>query len=143
MVATHALGVPPGHRADPKWQSHEPRGALQVVSKVCELGASAGGVACKWVCQGICKELASQPNTPRDSSKTVSWGRLGAVLGPSWGCLGAVLVRLGAVVGGLGAVWGRLGAFLGSLGAVLGGSWGRLGPCWGSWGEVLGRLGAV
>ena len=128
----------------PKWQSHEPRGALQVVSKVCELGASAGGVACKWVCQGICKELASQPNTPRDSSKTVSWGRLGAVLGLSWGRLGPSWGRRGGSWGRLGPSWGLLGKSWGRLGRVLGPSWamlGFLGAVLGGLGAVLGRLG--
>ena len=48
-----------------------------------------------------------------------SWGRLGAVLGPSWG-------HLGASWGHLGASWGPLGASLGALGAILGPSWGHL-----------------
>ena len=68
-----------------------------------------------------------------------SWGRLGAILGPSWailgpswGCLGALGAVLGPSWGRLGPSWGRLGA----LGAVLGPSWGRLGAVLGpSWGE--------
>ena len=46
----------------------------------------------------------------------LSWGRLGAVLAPSW-----------SILGRLGAVLGHLGAILGRLGGVLGPSWGHLG----------------
>ena len=38
-----------------------------------------------------------------------SWGRLGAVLGPSWAHLGAILGDLGAILGHLGTILGDLG----------------------------------
>ena len=63
-------------------------------------------------------------------------GRLGSVLGASWGVLGRLggfLGRLGASWGGL---WGDLGASRGRLGGVLGASWGNLEHL----GGVLGRL---
>ena len=50
-------------------------------------------------------------------------GRLGAVLGPSWG-------RRVAVLGCLGAVLGRLGAVLGPSGRCLGADLGLLGRSW-------------
>ena len=52
-------------------------------------------------------------------------GRLGAILGPSWGHLGVI----GAILGHLGAILGPSWAILGYLGAVLG-------PCW----AILGHL---
>ena len=42
----------------------------------------------------------------REHHFVVSWGHLGAILGPSWGHLGPS--------------WGHLGAILGYLGAILG-----------------------
>ena len=57
-------------------------------------------------------------------------GRLGAVLGVSWGILGASRDLLGRLGRHLGASWGRLGALgrvLGRVGSVLGASWERLG----------------
>ena len=47
-----------------------------------------------------------------------SWGRLGAVLGPSWGHLGPSWAVLGPSWGHLGPSWGRLGAVLGLLGQL-------------------------
>ena len=54
-------------------------------------------------------------------------GRLGAVLGVSWGILGASRDLLGRLGRHLGASWGRLG-----------GSWEGLGASWGRLGSVLG-----
>ena len=68
--------------------------------------------------------LLDRPWAPRGGQ-----GRLGAVLGPSWGGLGVVLGRLGEV---LGWSWG-----------VSGRSWGGLGASWGALGVILGRLGLV
>ena len=67
--------------------------------------------------------LLDRPWAPRGGQ-----GRLGAVLGPSWG--------------GLGASWGGLGVVLGRVGAVLGRSWGVLGRSWGGLGASWVGLGA-
>ena len=48
-----------------------------------------------------------------------AWGRLGGVLGPSWGVLGVSWDRLGAVLGCLGTVFGLSWAVLGRLGGNL------------------------
>ena len=62
-------------------------------------------------------------------------GRLGAVLGVSWGILGAsrdLLGRLGRHLGASGGVLGALGRVLGRVGSVLGASWERLGSVLGA-----------
>ena len=66
-----------------------------------------------------------------------SWGRLGAILGPSWAILGPSWGCLGALGPVLGPSWGRHGPSWGRLGAVLGLS----GPSWGHLGAVLRHLG--
>ena len=64
-----------------------------------------------------------------------SWGRFGAVLGPSWGRLGPSWVRLGdswrlleSILVHLGASWGRLAASSKRLAASWGASSGDLEP---------------
>ena len=77
------------------------------------------------------------------------WGRLGALLGPSWGLLG----RLGNLLGGLwvflggcwgtpGATWVPLGGLVGRLGEILGRLGCLLGAQWGLWDDARELLGA-
>ena len=89
-----------------------------------------------------------------------SWGRLGALLGPSWALLGTLghswghlgpswglLGPLGAILGPVGAILGPssgpFGPSLGHLGAILGPTWAHLGPNLGSLGSSLGPLGVM
>ena len=76
-----------------------------------------------------------------------SWGRLGAVLGPSWGHLGPSWAVFGPSWGHLGPSCGRLGAVLGLLGQL--GTQDRpkraqespktiLSPFWAHFGTILG-----
>ena len=57
-------------------------------------------------------------------------GRLGALLGPSWGHLGPSWWPGGLSEGNLGALLGCLGALLGHLEALLAASWASLGATW-------------
>ena len=62
-----------------------------------------------------------------------SWGRIGAILGPSWAVLGPSWAMLELSWSRLGSSW----AVLGPSSAVLGPSWGLLGPFWGGLGPNL------
>ena len=86
-----------------------------------------------------------------------SWGRLGAILGPSWALLGPSWGLLGLPGGGSQSGLGRmlerfevkvpfecdLEATWSRLGAVLGPAWGHLGSSRGRLGASLGALGAI
>ena len=98
----------------------------------------------------------------------LSWGALGALLGPSWGSFGGSWGPLGALFGGLGGLFGPswrprlkktggfqfpspprrlkkgvLGPSWAALGALLGALGAVLGPSWAPLGALLGHLGAI
>ena len=108
------------------------------------LGASGGHLGASYVGGPLWRLLRSSSGTGLEGSLRGSpagpvLGSSWWPLGPSWGPFGPS----GGILEAFGRLGPLLGASWGGLGSLLGLSWGSLGPSWGPLGGFRGRLGGI